>query len=235
MWLVEAHRDRHGDEHGRHGHEVLVRQNEENVVGIDATVLWRESWDAYDGGRFGRGGKVIARNDCRCDDAQHNIGSFHDRSLLVDLLACEPSDGSRGCFRGAEGWDCKVQTLWRTDVWLWSDVFGDLGAKSIQESGARGAHTDHVSKSCLQLCGQEGCGKCNPQLTGCTAEVCNAQFDTLCCTRALVEVETTLLTHLDLPSHTSLTCSKQNFLFQDADFFLYWFCHSNKFNVFEVS
>ena len=40
------------------------RHNEENVVGIAATVLWKEAWDWYDGGRFGKGVKDIDRNDC---------------------------------------------------------------------------------------------------------------------------------------------------------------------------
>ena len=40
--FVRAQRDRHEHEHGRHRHEVLQRHNEENVVGIDATVLERE-------------------------------------------------------------------------------------------------------------------------------------------------------------------------------------------------
>ena len=44
--LVRAQRDRHEHEHGRrHGHEVLERHNEENLIGIDATVLWREAWE----------------------------------------------------------------------------------------------------------------------------------------------------------------------------------------------
>ena len=37
--LVRVQRDRHEHEHGRHGHEALKRHSEENVVGIDATVL----------------------------------------------------------------------------------------------------------------------------------------------------------------------------------------------------
>ena len=31
--------------HGRHVPAVLERHNEENVVGIDATMLSREAWD----------------------------------------------------------------------------------------------------------------------------------------------------------------------------------------------
>ena len=38
-WLVRG--DRHEHEHGRHGHEALDGHNEEDVVGIDASVLWR--------------------------------------------------------------------------------------------------------------------------------------------------------------------------------------------------
>ena len=36
--------------------------------------------------------KDIERNECECDDAQHNSGSVHGRSLLVDPVACEPSE-----------------------------------------------------------------------------------------------------------------------------------------------
>ena len=55
--------------------------------------------EAYDGSRFERGGKDIERNDCSaCDDAQYKRGSFHGRSLLVDLLACELGNGLRGSF-----------------------------------------------------------------------------------------------------------------------------------------
>ena len=38
--LVRAQRDRHEHLHGRHGHEVFERHNEENVVGSDASVPW---------------------------------------------------------------------------------------------------------------------------------------------------------------------------------------------------
>ena len=81
---------------------LLERHNEENVVGIDATVLWRErereAWDGYDRDRFERGGKDIERNDCSvCDDAQYNSGSFHSGSLLVDILVCDCGDCSCGC------------------------------------------------------------------------------------------------------------------------------------------
>ena len=40
------------------GTEYLSATNEENVVGIDATVPWEEAWDGYDGG-FERGGTLI--------------------------------------------------------------------------------------------------------------------------------------------------------------------------------
>ena len=96
--LVRAQRDQHEHEHGRHGHDVIERHNEENVVGLDATVLRGEAWAGYDGGRFERREQDIKRNDRSvCDDAQYNSGSFHGRSLLVDLLASELGDGSRGC------------------------------------------------------------------------------------------------------------------------------------------
>ena len=57
--LVRAQRHRHEHENGRHEHEVLDHHNGEVLVGIDATVFWRESWDGYDGGRFVRSGKDI--------------------------------------------------------------------------------------------------------------------------------------------------------------------------------
>ena len=60
-----------------------------SAVGIDVTVLWREAWDCYDGGRIERGRKDIDRKDCS--------ESFHGRLLLVDLLAGELGDGSCGC------------------------------------------------------------------------------------------------------------------------------------------
>ena len=95
---VRAQRLRHDHEHGRHVLEVLERHNEESAVGMDATVLWREASDVHDVCCNERGGKDIERNDCSvCDDAQHNRGSFQGRTLLVDLLACEPGDGSLGC------------------------------------------------------------------------------------------------------------------------------------------
>ena len=40
-------------------HEVLERQDEEYVDGIDATLLWRELWDGFGGDRFKRGAKNI--------------------------------------------------------------------------------------------------------------------------------------------------------------------------------
>ena len=146
--LLRAQRDRHGHEHGRHGHEVFERHNEENVVGIGLTVLWREARDSSDD---------IECNDCKvCEDAQYNSGSVHGRPLLVDFLALEPCDGSRGCvvFVRAQTQDHpKVHEVgdfnmkyrhFGRDVWWWSDeVLGDLGARIIKESGARGPHTDH--------------------------------------------------------------------------------------------
>ena len=62
--LAGAKCDRHKHEHGRHGDEVLERHSEEDVCGIDATVLWRETWAGYDGGRFEKGGDDIGRNHC---------------------------------------------------------------------------------------------------------------------------------------------------------------------------
>ena len=42
-------------------------------------------------------GGDLERNDCSvCDDALLNRGSFHGRTLFVDLLECAPSGGSRG-------------------------------------------------------------------------------------------------------------------------------------------
>ena len=80
--------NRHDHEHGRQGHKIVERRNEENLVGIDATVLWREAWIGDDGDRLERGGKYIERNDCN---------ACYDAPLLGYLLACEPSDGCRGC------------------------------------------------------------------------------------------------------------------------------------------
>ena len=79
------------------GTKYWSSHKEENVVGVDTTVLQRKAWNGYDGGRFERGRTDIERNDCHvCDCAQYNSGSFHGRSLLVDLLACEPGYGYRG-------------------------------------------------------------------------------------------------------------------------------------------
>ena len=65
--------------------------------------------------------------------------------FLVWLCSTCACTGSRSP-ESAEGWRLQreVQTLWKTDVSLWIDeVSWDLGARSIQEDGARGAHTDH--------------------------------------------------------------------------------------------
>ena len=83
--LARAERDGHEHEHARHGHDEFERLNEENVLGTDATSLWRAAWDGYDGGRFERGGKDIERNDCVCDDAPYHSGSFQGSLLWIFL------------------------------------------------------------------------------------------------------------------------------------------------------
>ena len=83
-------------EDGRHGHEVLERHNEESVLGIAATVLRREAWDGYEGGRFERRKTSSATlaayatmHNTRVDPstADHSWWTFLHVNLVMVLVA----------------------------------------------------------------------------------------------------------------------------------------------------
>ena len=157
-----------------------MRHNEENADGIDATVLWREASTGYGGGRYERHGKDIGRNDCSvCNDGQSDRGSFHGRSRLVDLLACEHS-AARGCVlffcvhkvnitrrcSKAADLNMKHRHPGTNDVWLWRDeVLGTWVRETSNEVvPAVITPTTSESRSCLQTCGQERCSRRNLNL-----------------------------------------------------------------------
>ena len=135
-----------------------LRKNLFGLIVTDTSMNTADMGTNYSGETLGmvtmEARKDIERNECECDDAQHNSGSVHGRSLLVDPVACESSEGSRGCapLVHAPGQDLpRMQKVGdfnmnhrhpgrRTSA-LWSEEV--LGARRIPESGAHTGHIDH--------------------------------------------------------------------------------------------